>query len=374
MCNNMTTQKITNKQVRVLAIGPGRAVRGGITTVLSTYEKSDIWEKYHCEWLETYDDTSNWNKIRAALRALLLAPTMMSRKDIIHIHASYNTSFYRKTIFVLLAKVLRKKVIVHLHAPTPEPFSRRPLSLVSRIVLNWVDSVVALSDMWAKEIRKIAPDAKIAVIPNPCSVPNTKTENRDKTEPIILFAGKLEDRKGFCDLIKAMPIILSKVPNAKLLFAGNGDINRGKDLARKLGVDSTVKFLGWLKEPQKVEVFAQASVFCLPSYAEGVPMAMLEAMAYKLPVVVTPVGGIPDIISNKYNGIFVTPGKEKEIAQAIIDILTNHELKMGLAENAYQTVRQSFCPDIICKQVSRLYEQLSKKRCENTPRKSITSV
>jgi len=244
------------------------------------------------------------------------------------------------------------------------------LSWVSRYVLNWANSVVALSDMWAKEIRKIAPDAKITVIPNPCCVPSLEIEGRDKTEPIILFAGKLEDRKGFCDLIRAMPIILSKVPNAKLLFAGHGDIERGKRLVRQLGIDSSVKFLGWLKGSQKVAVFAQASVFCLPSYGEGVPMAMLEAMGHKLPVVVTPVGGIPDVISDKYNGLFVTPGQDDEIAQAIIDILTDHELRMTLADKAYQTVRQRFWPDAISKKISCLYDDLA----GGTPRQYITSV
>ena len=343
----------------VLLVGPGRAVRGGITAVLLAYEKSDIWTKYHCEWLETYDDVSNWRKIRAALRALFLAPKLMFNSDIVHIHTASRTSFYRKTVFFLLAKLLRNKIIVHVHGGNIDPFYCWSLSLFSRAVFTSADCIIALSETWAGEIRKIAPDAKIAVIPNPCSVPSPEIANRDETEPIILFAGKLDEKKGFCDLIRAMPMILSEVPNAKLLFAGHGDIERGKTLARRLGVDSSVQFLGWPKNSQKAEVFAQASVFCLPSYGEGVPMAMLEAMAYQVPIVVTPVGGIPDIISDTYNGIFVTPGKEGEIAQAIIDILTNDELRMVLAENAYQTVRHKFWPDIVFKQLSSLYEQLA---------------
>ena len=350
---------MTDKLPKVLMIGPGRKVRGGITSVIKCYERCPLWNKYSCKWLETYDDISDWRKIGAALRALLLAPNLMLKTDIVHIHAAQNTSFYRKTIFFLLAKLLRKKVIVHLHTPSPKPFLRKPLSLVSRYVLNWADSVVALSNTWAKEIRKIAHNAKITVIPNPCPVPTLQSYNHDKNEPTILFSGKLEDRKGFCDLINAMPRILSKVSNAKLVFAGHGDIERGRKLVQQLGIESSVKFLGWLKRSEKVEILCQASVFCLPSYNEGVPMAMLEAMSYKIAVVVTPVGGIPDIISNRYNGILVTPGKEAEIAQAIIDILTDHELRMALAEKAYQTVRQRFWPDIVCEQVSSLYDQLA---------------
>ena len=109
---------------KVLIIGPGRTVRGGITSVLFIYEKSDIWTKYHCEWLETYDDVSNWHKIKAFTRAIFLIPKMMFGKDIVHIHAAQNTSFYRKTVFFLLAKLLRKKVIVHLHAPNSKNFSK----------------------------------------------------------------------------------------------------------------------------------------------------------------------------------------------------------------------------------------------------------
>lgn len=344
---------------RVLVIGPGRAMRGGITAVLLAYEKSDIWDRFHCEWLETYDDVSNCRKIRAALRALLLAPKLMLNADIVHIHTASRTSFYRKTLFFLMAKLLRNKIILHLHGGNIDPFFRWPLSLISRYVLNWADSVVALSETGAGEIRKIAPNAKITVIPNPCYVTNQNIQNNVTTDPAILFAGRLDEKKGFCDLIRAMPIVLSKVPNAKLLMAGDGNVVKGRAIAAALNIESSVSFLGWLNEPDKNNIFRRASLFCLPSHFEGVPMAMLEAMSYKIPVVVTPVGGIPDIISDKYNGLFVTPGKEKEIAQAIIDIFTNDELRMVLAENAYHTVRQRFWPDIVCEQLSSLYEQLA---------------
>ena len=125
-----------------------------------------------------------------------------------------------------------------------------------------------------------------------------------------------------------------------------------------MGIGSSIKFLGWLKDSEKVEVLRQASVFCLPSYGEGVPMAMLEAMSYKIPVVVTPVGGIHDVITDNWNGLFVTSGRIDEIAAAVVRVLTNPVLSKSLAEKAHETVRNQFSPDIVSKKICSLYDNL----------------
>lgn len=357
-------------KIKVLMVGPGRQVRGGIRLVIQNYTNWPIWKEYSCYWLETYDDRGSFRKIWAFLRAFVQAFSHIFSCNIVHIHAVQNISFYRKIVFFLMAKLTGRKTILHLHAPYPNDFQKFPLNVVSRWVFRRADRVIALSQTWAREVKRIAPKANVEVIHNPCELPAQVPEPIAKRKPVILFSGKLEPRKGFGDLIRAMPAIISRVPEARLVMAGHGALEEAKTLAHALGVEKRVDFLGWVTADAKQKVLLEAKVFCLPSYGEGVPMAMLEAMAYRVPVVVTPVGGIPDVITDNWNGLFVTPGRVDEIAATVVRVLTNSVLGESLSERAYETVRDKFSPDVICRRIGQLYEQV----CGNIHRKNTTSV
>ncbi|MCD8235983.1 MAG: glycosyltransferase family 4 protein [Prevotellaceae bacterium] len=143
--------------------------------------------------------------------------------------------------------------------------------------------------MWYKEVEKnLNITDNIKVIYNPCTVEPLK--NTYIKQNVILFAGSVNCRKGYSDLIKAFGRIAHSHPQWELHIAGNGEIEQGKALAKKLNIEEQVKFLGWVDGEDKDREFYQSSIFCLPSYAEGFPMAVLDAWAYELPVITTPVG------------------------------------------------------------------------------------
>ncbi len=363
---------------RVLIVGPGRAVRGGITSVLLDYQKNDLWKRYSCRWLETYNDRGPLCKIASFVTSFAKAIWLIPGSDIVHIHAAHNTSFYRKTVFFLMARLTRRKTILHLHAPYPDDFRKRPLDVVSRWVFSRADRVVALSERWAKVVREVAPKARVAVVANPGPAPQLDALPAGEREPIILFAGKLEQRKGYGDLLRAMPHILARVPQARLLFAGHGEIEAAEQLARELGVSDRVEFMGWVRGDAKDSLFRQARVFCLPSYGEGVPMALLEAMASGTPSVVTPVGGIPDLIVHENNGVLVQSGHSEQICEAVVSLLTDDVLANKVAAGALLTVSQKHGPDVVSKQISAVYDAVSatrdvKKQREMARMKSVAS-
>ena len=349
---------ITSRPVRVLVVGPGRGVRGGITTVLSAYERNDIWEKYHCDWLETYDDRGHARKILAFLKSLPLALRLIPGRDIVHVHAAHRTSFCRKAFFVLLAKCFGKKTILHLHAPYPHAFDNGFMNRLARYVFSHADVVVALSAFWADQVHRIAPCANVVVIPNPCAEPAEEVPPQRLRKRSVLFVGKLEPRKGYADLLRAMSAIIARVPEAELVLAGDGEVEAAGQLAEELRIRDRIRFLGWVSAEEVHHALSQASVFCLPSYAEGVPMAMLDAMSYRVPVVVTPVGGIPDIIRQGENGFIVNPGDVASIASTIQMLLACSSLRQEVADRAYNDVMAEFSPTTVCQRMATIYDAL----------------
>ena len=347
----------------VLMVGPGPNVRGGINSVISAYQQSTMWRRYSCKWLSTYDDRSPVHKIIAALRAYLLCPILIGRADIVHIHGVFRKSFIRKLPLILMAKAMRKRVIFHIHAATFEGAFDGAVGPVIRWTLSSVDQVIALSPSWAAGIQTRCPGANITYIPNPvATLPEDRARYSEKKEPRILFLGKLEPRKGFTDLLMAMPAVLAVVPTAKLVFAGDGDIEGARLIASKLDISPSVSFLGFVRGECKAVELQHAAVLCLPSYNEGVPVAILEAMSNGIPVVATPVGGIPDLICSGKNGVLVSPGDIGGIARAITDLLTDPHLAASIGTAGCVHVERFHRVDYVCSLLQGVYMTLSSGR------------
>lgn len=344
---------------RVLMVGPGPRVRGGITSVIANYQKCRIWTEYSITWLSTYDDRGPIRKIVAALRAYLLGPFLIGRADIIHVHGEFRKSFIRKLPLILIAKAMRKSVIYHVHAYACEEAFRGPLAPLIRWTFALVDKVIALSPSWASRIQAQCPGASIVSLLNPAVIP--KKDSRRQTEskePRILFLGKLEPRKGFRDLLAAMPGVLAAVPSAKLIFAGGGDIEGAQALAADLGISASVAMLGFVRGEDKVRELRSSSVVCLPSYDEGMPVALLEGMSHGIPVVATNVGGIPELIYSGENGLLVLPGDVQGLTQAIVKLLTDAHSSAAIGAAGLRHVKRFHDLENVCTLLEGIYVSL----------------
>ena len=345
---------------RIIVLATSRKTRGGITSVIKEYEKSEVWKKWNCYWIGTYVDRGNLIKIYYFIKAFFHFLFLVPSAKLIHIHFSESTTAIRKTFFFIIAKIFRKSIILHFHAFSPENTLHGKRKNLYKELFKRADAIVALSYFWKTQIENvIGVTTKIKVIYNPC--PNVNLENTIGKQNIILFAGTLNERKGYGDLIKAFSLISAKCVNWKLVFAGNGEIENGKSLARELNVDDKILFKDWVSGKEKDELFKCASIFCLPSYAEGFPMAVLDAWAYGIPIVTTPVGGLPDILVNGENAMVFEPGDIHGLAKNLESLICNEELREKLSKASLKLSQGPFSINTISSQLDELYAQLSMK-------------
>lgn len=341
---------------KILVVATSRKTRGGITAVIKAHETGEQWNKYHCHWVQTHRDGPNWRKLLYLIGAWFDFLVRIPFYDVIHVHFSLRTTAKRKKPFVRVAKLLGKKVILHLHcgsqiheiwnANYDYMFSHADASLfLSENLKAMVESHTGKQDNYY-------------VLYNPC--PTVCEEPIVKKKNEILFSGTLYEGKGYRDLIRAFGKIANRFPDWKLVFAGNGEVQLGKDIATECGILDQCVFLGWVSGDQKDKAFREASIFCLPSYAEGFPMAVLDAWAYGLPVITTPVGGIPDVAKDGENMLLFNPGDVDALAVQLERMITDDALRVRITEASKDFAANKFNVNTINKQLGDLYAELSK--------------
>ena len=339
---------------RILVAATSRKTRGGITAVLRLYEQSTMWEHYHCKWIETHRDGSMWRKTWYAVRAMMQYMVLLPFYDIVHIHFSLPPSAYRKYTFFKLAKMMGKKTVIHLHCGSQIDDIWRG---VYQKMFEQCDCSIVLSEgLKAKIEEHTGTAAKIRVIYNPCPV-ITNTAKYEKKN-YVLFSGTLYEGKGDKDLIRAFSKVADAHKDWRVVLAGNGEVKQARELSDQLGVSEQVQLLGWVGGEAKHRIFREAKVLCLPSYAEGFPMAVLDAWAYGLPVVTTPVGGIPDVAVDGGNMLLFNPGDINTLAEKLDLIMSDETLRDKLSASSSKMASEKFNLNTITAQVAEIYESL----------------
>lgn len=343
--------------LKVLVIATSKKTRGGITSVIKAHQKGEQWKNFHCKWIETHIDKGHFAKLLYFCKGWFQFIFNLPFYEIVHIHTSEPPSAIRKALFVWWAKLWKKKVIVHFHAFSPETTINGKYQKVYKYLFNHADKVIVLSQLWKNYVNNTFHlGNKVQIIYNPCTT--EILPNRYSKQNIILYAGTINTRKGYADMIKAFAQIASQYPEWKIVFAGNGDIDKGKMLAKKLGIESQTQFLGWINGKEKDKAFKEATIFCLPSYAEGFPMAVLDAWAYGLPVITTPVGGIPDIAKDGDNLLLFQPGDYNKLAHLMECLINNKTLREKIIKQSLILSKTTFNIDTINKHISNLYTNL----------------
>lgn len=338
---------------KVLVVATSRKTRGGITSVVKAHESGEQWKRFHCRWIETHRDGNGIRKLWYLATALLEYICLLPFYDIVHIHLATTLSARRKLLFFYPAKWLDKKVILHFH-PSNEKFLFEPMnSRLYRRLFVKADLVLVLSEQWRRWIKMaLNLDDHIEVLYNPCPVVNRREDLRKKH---ILFAGTIIPRKGYETLIRSFSKIASKNPDWKVVFAGNGEIEDAMKIAEDCGIKNQVKFLGWVTGRDKERAFQEASVCCLASDGEGFPMGILDAWAYGIPCVVTPVGGIPDIVVDGENGLIFNVGDIELLAEKLDEIINNEALRKKIAYASMELAANTFNISSINRQLGNIY-------------------
>lgn len=349
---------------KVLVVATSRKTRGGITSVVKAHETGTQWKKFHCFWIQTHRDGPAWRKIIYLIVAWFQFLILVPFCNLVHIHAAGRTSAKRKLLFAKLAHCFKKKIIVHFHPPGPEDVFSKESHNVVKVLFDQADKILVLSPQWIRWIEEAYPDRNYSmeVLWNPCPIVNRKDSERKNQ---ILYAGTLCRRKGYDVLLKAFGLISSKYPDWHISFAGNpylldgvNELEDGRRIANELGISNQVEWLGWVSGMEKEYVFQQSSVYCLASEGEGFPMGVLDAWAYGIPCVMTPVGGIPDIVEDGKNGLLFPVGDVNKLAKQLGQLLSNPQLRSSIVRESDKWAEGDFCVKNVTEKLGNIYYNL----------------
>lgn len=350
---------------RVLMVGPGRNVMGGISTVVNSYFDLKLNERVELRYIASMEDGNKIKKLGVAVKAYLEFRKCLKDFDIVHVHMAAQASFTRKSLFIRLAKKAGKKIIIHQHAADFDDFFFKQSDELKRQQIKEVfamaDRVIVLSEEWADFFGKhVCDEKKISIVHNGVVIPNY--EKTDYTDQNVLFLGRLGERKGAYDLLKVIPDVLKRIPNARFFFGGDGEVERCKELAEKTGIADNVSFLGWIRDTEKEEYLKKCSTFVLPSYHEGMPMSVLESMSYGLATISTNAGGIPQIISQGIDGYRVEAGDLKELETTLVRVLISSNEKRILGQAARKKIVEKFNAERNIDLLCTLYQKVGMRR------------
>lgn len=344
---------MATKKKKILVIATGRKTRGGITAVLKAYEKTEMWNRFHCHWVQTHRDKTTIQKVGYLLLAWIDYLVRLPFYDIVHLHFSLPNSTKRKYPFFKLAKLFGKKIVVHLHCG--DQLSEIWNPMYEKIFLQ-ADKVLLLSENIKCRVSKYTGVRdNLAVLYNPCPLVDSKTPLPAR-EKEILVAGTVNKNKGYEDIIRAWGMVAMNHPDWKLVFAGNGEIDRARSIAKENRVDNQTVFLGWVDKKAKENAFHRASVLCMASYAEGFPMAVLDAFSYGLPVITSLAGGIGDVAKDGENMLVFNAGDINKLAEHLECMISNTSLRETLAANSLQLNQTTFNIKTITQQLSDIYD------------------
>ncbi|PPD35022.1 MAG: glycosyl transferase family 1 [Methylomonas sp.] len=266
----------------------------------------------------------------------------------VHVNMAERLSLFRKGIIVFLCRILHIPVVLHLHAAQlPNCYYSLPklFKLLTRHIFSSSATCLVLGQTSMKFlIDELKIDPKKVVILNN-GVPDLSVFNSSREDNKVfrlLFLGNLSERKGVSDLLRALPQVKYECGQMLVTIAGGGDVIHYQELAQQLGVDDIVKFTGWVDQKKAAELLADADTLILPSYDEGLPLVILEALSASVPVICTPVGEIPTVLTDKFNACFVTPGDSTSIAIGIINLIRNPDLRLKLRNNGRDIYLREF--------------------------------
>lgn len=348
----------------VLMVGTDLAGMGGIRTVVEGYIEAGLFDRIDCTYVTTHRPGSHWTKLAAAFSGWTWVAIRLAtlRSPLVHVHLSSRASFWRKSVVCLLARLFRRPYLLHVHGSEFQQFYDEcpPLARrIIRVVLAEAALVMALSEAWRAALQQMSPRARVEVLMNAVPLPPLdELQRRADRDPTLLFLGEIARHKGVFELVEAFGGVTGAFPELQLVFAGTGAaMEEIRQLAAQPEYGGRIACTGWVEAQRKRAELARATIFVLPSYVEGMPMALLEAMSWGLPVIATAVGGVPEMITHEVNGLLVEPGDIAGLAAAISRLMSDAGLRVRLGGAARETIATRFSLDTAFERLLEIYRR-----------------
>lgn len=352
--------------MKILVIGPSSTrSKGGMATVIEEIEKDKkLNEQFEIDIYESYIDGNKLVRLFYSIYAFIKFYFTKRNYDLYHVHVASRGSTFRKGHYVDVIKKWNKKVILHIHGAQYLVFfneiSEKKQKRVIEI-LKKADMVIALSKDWKDKFDQKFGLTNCCVLENGIDMERLSPAIHDPVlhQKSFVTLGRLGQRKGTYDLVEAVDIARKTVPDIKCYLAGDGDVEKVKELVKEKHLENNIDVVGWANFDKKLELLKTVSTVVLPSYNEGLPMSILEGMACGKAIISTTVGAIPEVISEE-NGILVKPGNVQALSKALIECAQNLEKIKRMSECNIDKVKKQFSVDVMHDQLSKYYKSVLK--------------
>lgn len=345
----------------ILVVSTSLKTQGGISRVVYSILNSRLNDKYKLYHLATHINKSIGVKFLYMLVSYIKYPFILVNKKIVivHIHGGMKSTFFRKSYFLIIGKLFRRKVIYHMHSAMIEEYFDKRSYLKGWVVcklLDHYDAIIAISNVWKKILEKKT-STNIFVIYNAIKLPQDIPNNVKKKQETftVLTMGEVGERKGTGVVIKVAATLNN---NFRFVIAGNGDVGKYLKMAEDFGISNRVVFLGWINGEKKDKAYLEADVYFLPSKYEGLPMSIIEAMGYGLPIISTSIGGIPDCVENGKNGFLERPEYVDNFASRIRTVCENSKLYAEMSKASRLLAEERFEVSVMAAKINDLYNEL----------------
>lgn len=350
------------KKINVLMCCSHLSVKGGMVSVVKNYLGYEDWDTINIIYIPTHIEKSKiLVVVYFAFAYLRILWTLITKKiDFAHLHTAERGSFYRKAFLVRLCKRFGVRTVMHHHAAEFELFYEK-LSEKQKKYINETFAVadvnLVLSERLVPMITSKCPSANVKVLYNAVHTYEQNPYNAKATG--VLFLGRLGQRKGTYDLLQVIKKLDKNIhASIKFYLCGDGDIEGVSTKIDELDIRDRIAHLGWIDAKGKKEIFYNSKINVLPSYNEGLPMSILETMAYGIPNLSTKIASIPEVIKDGKNGFLINPGDIEDMANKLNIMLCDINLISHFSNESFALITNCFSLKNHISMLKLIYEEL----------------
>ncbi|ODR79828.1 hypothetical protein BG842_03265 [Haladaptatus sp. W1] len=347
---------MTQSKINVLLIGPVNPT-GGIAQYINELVPR-LPEPFDPEvhGVDSLQDHDGFSSFLVGLIDSTISFVFRSEPDVAHIHTSHGASFFISSVYILFAaKVWDSKTLIHVHGSSFDDFvteSSFPVKKYVEFVLRVGDGTIVLSDYWKDVLTSVQLEKDIYVLQNAVdpSEYNSTEENGNTVK--IAYISNLIDRKGSVESSIAFKQLCEEEVDCQIEIAGKGINSDRMELLDEQF--NQVTYHGYVSETKKREILENSDIYVLPSYAEGLPIAILEAMAGENAIVSTNVGSIPEVVSDK-NGRLIKPRSTEEILEALKTLVKRSDEVEKMGTESRRMIEDKYNWDVVIEQLAQIY-------------------
>lgn len=356
------------RKLRVLLFSPALNAVSGVSTHVNMLLGSPLAGDFDLLHFQVGSEGRKESKAGKLWR-MISSPFMLAafllryRPDIVHLNTSIDQkAYWRDLVYLGVARLMGRKVVNQIHGGAmPQNFFLRSRSLtwVLRRALLASHAVTVLSSEELKAYRAFDGRINVHLVPNAIEVEHLidapRTANRDKPLRLV-YVGRLVETKGLFETVEALYLLKSRGCAFTMRIAGGGaDDAALREAVSKAGLESEVSFLGPVFGEAKHRLWLESDVFVFPTHFEGLPYALLEAMAAGCVPVTCPVAAIPDVMQDGVHGLFVPPKKPSILADALARLDVDRDAIMRMAQSGRDRIKIHYTTARLADDFRRLY-------------------